>query len=819
MNLLEFVTIIFPGIISAKLDDHFKKNSFHWSSFLENSFLYMFLINWSDMLLIRLRGWNTIELNNMSMQLLVKYLLSSLLFSILYPILLINIRPWIKNKITAKNFVIFKILGSILLFCFLSLKVIRTATNITFANPDILLLAFILMYLLIVSLRYLYENAFKIDKRNKTKLIKFYVMTIFLLSFWLVLIAAKLINIIGLPMATTSSMLCIIGINIILFISIFSLIDIIKENYVKLIKICKNIYILISPILSFIIVELMVERDIYLKLIYVIGNLLIYYCIYLILYGLLNNPKLTLIIGETFFFFIGAIDYFVISFRGNPVISADIWSWRTALSVSNGYVYNLTFRFIIALSFYLLQLIIINLLLEKKSNKYSLKGYLVNFLKCSLSIVFCVLLLNNKVFDVQIDRWAPITTYKTFGTVLSFYNDSMNSKVEMPEGYSAQKVQNIMNDTLMQSDEKLDNHNPNIIAIMDEAFSDLSVINDLPTSEDYMPFIHSLTENTIKGNLLVSIHGGGTSNTEFEFLTGNSMAFLPAGSIPYQQFIRGNMNSISTILKSQNYTSTGIHPFHKYGYRRYQIYPLLGLDTFYDIEDFLNPHLIRGYISDEESFKKVIDVQKSNNDSPSFIFNVTMQNHGGYSGDAELDNWIHISDNTVDFPSAEEYLTLIKSSDEAFDKLISYYKNIEEPTIILLFGDHQPALDGSFYEYIYGDTDRTLLENQQKQFTVPFVIWANYDIEEKDKEILSANYLSSYLLDIANVRLSPYNQYLLNLHKKIPAMNVFGYLGDDGNWYYYDAETKYTEDLNNYQYIQYNNMFGNKNKINDFFEE
>ena len=193
----------------------------------------------------------------------------------------------------------FKILGSVLLFCFLSIKVIRTATNITFANPDILLLAFILMYLLIVSLRYLYENAFKIDKRNKTKLIKFSVMTIFLLSFWLVLIAAKLINIIGLPMATTSSMLCIIGINIILFISIFSLIDIIKENYVKLFRLCKNIYILISPILSFITVELMIERDIYPEFIYIIGNLLIYYCIYLILYGLSDNPKLTLIIGET----------------------------------------------------------------------------------------------------------------------------------------------------------------------------------------------------------------------------------------------------------------------------------------------------------------------------------------------------------------------------------------------------------------------------------------------------------------------------------------------------------------------------------------
>src|SRR5699024_1341938 len=113
------------------------------------------------------------------------------------------------------------------------------------------------------------------------------------------------------------------------------------------------------------------------------------------------------------------------------------------------------------------------------------------------------------------------------------------------------------------------------------------------------------------------------------------------------------------------YSAIGIHPFYKYTYRRYQIYPLLGIDNFYSIDDFPNAKLLRYFISDEESFKKVIEIQQLNNNNPNFIFNVTIQNHGGYSGKADLDNWIHITDNTVSFPSAEEYLTLIKASDEA----------------------------------------------------------------------------------------------------------------------------------------------------------
>ena len=120
---------------------------------------------------------------------------------------------------------------------------------------------------------------------------------------------------------------------------------------------------------------------------------------------------------------------------------------------------------------------------------------------------------------------------------------------------------------------------PNIIVIMDEAFSDLSVLGDLETNKDYMPFVHSLqngADNTITGYLNVSVCGGNTADTEFEFLTGNTMAFLPAGSIPYQQYIKDTTPSLASYLKGLGYETYAQHPYNASGWNRETVYPLLG---------------------------------------------------------------------------------------------------------------------------------------------------------------------------------------------------------------------------------------------------
>lgn len=43
------------------------------------------------------------------------------------------------------------------------------------------------------------------------------------------------------------------------------------------------------------------------------------------------------------------------------------------------------------------------------------------------------------------------------------------------------------------------------------------------------------------------------------------------------------------------------------------------------------------------------------------------------------------------YPKVDQYLSLIKKSDTALQELIEYYSQVDEPTIICIFGDHQPS--------------------------------------------------------------------------------------------------------------------------------
>jgi hypothetical protein len=99
------------------------------------------------------------------------------------------------------------------------------------------------------------------------------------------------------------------------------------------------------------------------------------------------------------------------------------------------------------------------------------------------------------------------------------------------------------------------------------------------------------------------------------------------------------------------------------------------------------------------------------------------------------------------------------------------------------------------------------LDEVQKGYEVPFLIWANYDIDEEDNVVISSNFLSSYLLKIAGLRMTSYNKYLLDLHESIPAININGYMGNDGVFYSFDDESEYTDMINEYNEIEYYNMF------------
>lgn len=585
------------------------------------------------------------------------------------------------------------------------------------------------------------------------------------------------------------------------------------------------ILFVITPWISFYMVEKVFYNPISVMNKLAFGlNVLWYYIIYMILLLIFNRVKWALLVGNVFFYAAAIGNYFVLAFRGTPITPADIYALGTAMDVADHYVLSYDKAAIVA-TVVLLGMCVFASKLETYPIfqwRKRLIAVLVTVLVTAASAFTLTRVDALQSKGVKVNFWNQKLGYTNNGYILSFLMNIQYTIVSQPEGYSANKVNKIAdNYEVTQGSNKNLKQKPNVVVIMNETFADLNVVNHIKTNKEVMPFINSLKENTIKGHMLVSVFGGGTSNSEYEFLTGNSVSTLPLNGNAYTQFIKHKVPSLASQLKQEGYDTMAFHPYKANGWNRNTVYPLLGFDKFID-ETSMNPNgeKFRGWYSDSEDYNKIIDVfNKKESGKPLFFFNVTIQNHGGYYvKDTKFKEEIKIQDEKAT-DTANRYLSLIHESDRAFEKIINYFKQQKEPTIVVMFGDHQPKLPDSFYELLYGKSLNNLsLKELQKKYKVPFIIWANYDIDEaSDMENVSANYLSSMMLEQTNLKLSRYNEYLLNLRKTIPALNANGYVDKDGKDHEFSEKNKYTKLINEYHYLQYNSLMDTKHVSNTLF--
>ena len=514
---------------------------------------------------------------------------------------------------------------------------------------------------------------------------------------------------------------------------------------------------------------------------------------------------------------IGLINYFVVQFRSNPVMPWDIFSIRTAASVANNYQYTLKPHAIVCVIIFVTVIAVCQIIPVK--TRLTKKPRIIGALLCALSLV----LLGNYVqtqdcvkrFRIYDKLFTPNTmTYKD-GTVVAFLMECQYLSVDKPASYSEEKAQELLAQT--GADAQTPNtastnisvtpatgELPNVIVIMNEAFSDLSILGEYTTNEDEIPYIRSLmsgSSDTVSGYMDVSVLGGNTANTEFEFLTGDTMAFLPQGCIPYQQYVHGETTSIASSLKELGYRTLALHPYRAGGWDRDEVYEYFGFDAFYSQNDFTDPLLLRNYISDQADVEKVIELYEQDTDTPLFLFNVTMQNHSSYS-DA-FDNFTpSIEVEGCDSFSLNQYLSLLRESDRALEQLITYFEKVDDPTIIVFFGDHQPT--DSVVSPIYklnGRSVSSLTEEELRlRYQVPYIIHANFDIKEAQNVPMSSNYLGIKTLELAGIPLTDYQQFLSSQYETYPSISALQITDAAGN---VNSITEKDTRLNPYQILQY----------------
>lgn len=502
-------------------------------------------------------------------------------------------------------------------------------------------------------------------------------------------------------------------------------------------------------------------------------------------------------------FVFNCVSFIIYSFRGNSLMPTDFLAMSTAISVASQYKFKLKYQLISATIMSIVHFMIaykfpIKINMKRKWLKLRLIGLIV-----ALVSVFTIISIDYSGYDVSVyDQHAA---NRQHGSAVGFYVNATKMGLKQSDTYNPETIDNRF---LAYGIEKVALKNrPNIIVIMNESYSDLRAVGDFETNIDYMPYYNSLKKNTIKGEMLVSPFGGYTCNSEYEFLTGMNTGLLSAQSIPYMHMIDSKLPySLNTHLKQLGYNTIAMHPYYKSGWNRNYVYDYIGFDEFIGLDEFENKEYIRSYVSDISNYRNVLErLYNKEENEREFIFNITMQNHGGYEQE-DFPAEVKITSMEGNYPQAEQYLTCMLYSDYALKELLTELKKYDEPVIVAMFGDHQPAVEEEFFEELYGVDDLADLSDEElsKRYLTPFMIWANFDIKEATDVKTSPCFLSNLIMETAKLPKSRVQLYLDDLQAEVSQLNPLGYRDNEGVWHDHDE----CDELEHYYNIQYSLING-----------
>ena len=543
---------------------------------------------------------------------------------------------------------------------------------------------------------------------------------------------------------------------------------------------------LLGPWAALWMVEILNENDVFsdLHAWQVLMNLVWYYILFLVCRLVLGRRRRAAALAICLSFLVGLVNHYVLRFRGRILFPADVAGWKTAANVADAFDFSIDLymeQAAVLLAAYLF--LVWTCQPQPKRDRLPLPvgiGAWVFCLGYSFAFFFTGML---PALGIYTQQWVT----QANGFLLNFTVALRYSAVDKPEDYDHEIVLKLMEEYPgVEAAPDPDRTEPiNIIVVMNESFSDLTIFENLEVSQDPTPFLHSLSENTIKGWMYSPVTGGGTASVEFEYLTGFSTIFQPPHTVAYQLYAQEGMPSLASLLGMEGYETTAFHPYKSSGWNRPIVYSDMRFDNQLYEEDVRNAYLIRNYISDQSDYETIFQITDAEEGDPTFVFNVTMQNHSSYAqGWNNLEKSVTVSDELrqADY-SSEQYLSLAWESDRALEQLIAHYEQSSEPTLIVFFGDHQPPLKNAFYEDLYGKSlsERTTEEVMQ-QYVVPFFLWANYDIEEQEDLIISPNYLGVLTAQVAGMPLTGFMNFLSQIYQEMPAITPVGIVTGDGEY-------------------------------------
>lgn len=491
-----------------------------------------------------------------------------------------------------------------------------------------------------------------------------------------------------------------------------------------------------------------------------------------------------------------AVNFYTLQLRGEPFLPWDLTQVKEAAGVAAAAGLKVQPGMVWA-GGALLALTVLSHFLYRRRGRPALPVRLVSIaasLAALLALVFGVFLQPavTQSFGIYPDAWMQDRYYRWYGVITGFMTNLTNLEIGEPEGYSEEAVNALLDETeaagairtgpnfpdsyAARTDPAAIEKEPTIIYVMDESYWDVSELEQYGVTfdTDVSPNLHALQQTSAYGKVYSPSFGGGTCDVEFEALTGHSVGFLPSGCKPYQQHVTRPMFALPSYLKDRGYQTAAVHCYYAKYWSRNTAYPNLGFDDFISLEDMRGVEKVRGYywkgglVTDASMGEQIIgeyERLKAVSDAPVFLHAVTMQNHTNYNAaNYPDDQRVHITSAPAGLKAStvgalEDFATGVRDADALLGQLVSYFSQVDEPVILVFWGDHYNPIDSGYDVYTatgYASADSA--DPRLHQTTL--LMWSNYSNYQVDLGTIAAYEISPVMMDLFGLEQPLYFQYL-----------------------------------------------------------
>lgn len=526
----------------------------------------------------------------------------------------------------------------------------------------------------------------------------------------------------------------------------------------------------------------------------------------------------------------GIGQYFVVELKGTAVLPGDLLSLGTAAAVAGAYDFIFTPQIMVALGAAGVCVRALAFVRPGHVDAARRKMRAAMNLGVAAALIAglvgaCATVNVGQLLGFTYDRLEPIETYRRYGFVPGFMALLQDLPIPVPEGYVSADAQALQDELAATFDAGLGSEpgrvaamaqfeelRPSVVVVMNETFTDLSRYEGLRAAgyEGPQTFC-SLPDTLRRGTLMTSVVGGGTANTEFEFLTGSSTAFIGLGKYPYQLYDLADVPSLPDQFAAMGYGTAAMHPQDRANYSRDVVYPALGFDMFMAQEAFEGAPWYHAGVRDRVTYDKVLELLEDE-DAPQFVFDLTMQNHSGYELDTVPAHDVvrYEPEGVSDEELLDElgvYAACIRTSDDDLGYFIERLRELKRPVVLVFFGDHQPSMASALNDALYPGEDA--FAHEMRTYESSYLVWANYEVAGAglpcDAEV-GASQLAARVLYEIGAPLSAYQKAQLVLGRQVASINLLGYRGADGARYALDECGPYRAAIEQMQTVQYLNF-------------